>query len=153
LYPKLNLSRLKVLRSLQVGGWGTDFKPARHPIIIETFSTIASPLFFELVIVVGTDAEAYLPSEVPFFETLRTMNEVRPFKLVFLVVAPDSFLGEARQELAEALDSVATKGLLNFLNSPPTIRTVRFADDGGTRPFVRNHSRPCHPATSNLAEL
>jgi hypothetical protein len=116
---------------------------------MEVFSTIAPPVFFELVIVVGIDAAAYLPSHVSLFETLRTMSVVRPF----LLVALDLSLEDARQELAEALDSVTARGLPDFLDSPPTIRTVRFTNDGGTRPFIRYHSRPCHPTTPNLAEL
>jgi hypothetical protein len=42
------------------------------------------------------DEAVRLPSEVMLFETLRAMNKVRPFKLVFLVMAPDSSLGEVR---------------------------------------------------------
>jgi hypothetical protein len=35
-----NLSRLKVLRSLEVGTWITDFIPAHHAIVTEVFSMI-----------------------------------------------------------------------------------------------------------------
>lgn len=52
-----------------------------------------------------------------FLETLRTMNGVRPFKLVFLL--EDRYLEGL---LTEALDSMTAKGFLDFLDSPPTIR-------------------------------
>jgi hypothetical protein len=65
------------------------------------------------------------PSEDLFFETLRTMNGVRPFKLVFLLVAPDQSREEARRKLEGAIDSLAARGLLDFLDSPPTIRSGR----------------------------
>jgi len=43
--------------------------------------------------------------------------------LVFLLKVDN--LWDPRRELAEALDSVAAKGLLDFLHSPPTIRTIQ----------------------------
>ena len=56
------------------------------------------------------------------FEALRAMNDIRPFKLVFLFLVLDRFQEEARRKLAEALDSVAAKGYLDFLDSPPAVR-------------------------------
>ena len=56
------------------------------------------------------------------FETLRKMNEVRRFKLVFLVEAENAL--DARREITAALVSVTAKGLLDFLDSRPTIRTA-----------------------------
>jgi len=47
------------------------------------FSTIMSPEFSELVVVLERDIATYLYLKVEFFETLGQMNEVRPFKLVF----------------------------------------------------------------------
>ena len=125
---EFNLSQLKVLWSLEVGGWGYDFAPTRHTIVTEVYSTITSPAFSELVIIIGADEAAFLPSGVKLFETLRTMNGIRPFKLVFLLVAPDSSLGKARRILAGALDLVTARSLLNFLDSPPTIRSGRFRE-------------------------
>jgi hypothetical protein len=89
---------------------------------MKIFSTITSSMFSELVIIIEDDAVTCLSSEVKLFETLRTMNGVRPFKLVFLLVAPDPAREEARRKLAETLDSVTTRGVLKFLDSPPTIR-------------------------------
>jgi hypothetical protein len=123
--PKLNLSQLKVLRSLEVGDWGTDFRPARHHTVMGIFATITSPAFSELVIIIEAVGVARLPSEVKLFETLRTMNGVRPFKLVFMLVVPDSSREETRRELAGALDSVTARGLLDFLGSPATFRSSR----------------------------
>jgi hypothetical protein len=92
---------------------------------VDVFSTITSPVFSELVIVIEAEGVTRLPSEVMLFETLRTMNGVRPFKLVFLLMVPDVSLGEARQKLGGALDSVNARGALGFLDSPPTIRSAR----------------------------
>jgi len=47
---------------------------------------------------------------------------VRPFKLVFLLEVPRTSRVEARRELVGALDWVVAEGLLDFLESPPTIR-------------------------------
>jgi len=87
--------------------------------VIDAFSTIRSPVFSELVVVL-VRLEIHLPWVATLFKVLHMMNEVRPFDLVFLLQVPD-FL-EARRELMEVLDTVTAKGLLKFLNSPPTIR-------------------------------
>jgi hypothetical protein len=102
---------------------------------VKVFSTITSPAFSEFVIVVGADEATYLPSEVALFETLRTVNEVRPFKLVFLLVALDPFWGETRRKLAEALDSVTAGGFLDFLDSPPAVRSGRSRERWSDTPF------------------
>jgi hypothetical protein len=83
-------------------------------------------VFSELVIAVEAEAVTCLPSEARFLEALRTMNEVRPFKLVFLLMARAPSQEEARLELKGALDSATAKGLLDFLDSPPAIRSPRF---------------------------
>jgi hypothetical protein len=105
-----------------------NFKPASHTAVMEVFSTITSPVFSELIIIIMANAVTRLPSETPFFETLRTMNDVRPFKLVFLLADPEFFWEEAQRKLAEALDSVTARGLLDFLDSPPIIRSARIRE-------------------------
>ena len=85
-------------------------------------STIASPVFSELVFDIREDDIVYFRLEVWFFEMLRRVSEVGPFKLVFLLEVPHSSQVEARRELARALDWVVAEGLLDFLDSPPTIR-------------------------------
>jgi len=66
---------------------------------------------------------ADLPSDGAFFETLRAMKEVRPFKLVFSVdVLFPIDSEEAQRMLVGALDAMNTAGVLDFLDSPPTIR-------------------------------
>jgi hypothetical protein len=97
---------------------------------MKIFSTIASPVFSELVILIGPDVVTGSPSGDPFFETLRTMNGVRPFKLVFFLVAPDLLREEACQKLEGAIDSVIARGLLDFLDSPPTICNKRLRGQG-----------------------
>ena len=89
---------------------------------MEVFSTITSPLFSEVIIILEDSDISRLPPQMQFFEILRVMNRVRTFNLVFLLEVPDFFLGEARQKLIGALDLVAARGLLDFLKSPPTIR-------------------------------
>lgn len=98
---------------------------------MEVFSTITSPVFSELVVVLAGNSASYLPQEAMLFETVRKMKEVRPFELVFSFEGP-CFVRrgerwetvEARQELEQALDSAAEKGFLDFLGSPPTVRLV-----------------------------
>ena len=107
-----------------MGDWITDFGLGdhRHTIVTEVFSTITSPVFSELVIVHTSTTVGHLPQEVALFDALRTMDVIRPFKLVFLLEVPDDSQAKVRRELAEALDSVNARGLLDFLDSPPTIR-------------------------------
>ena len=93
-----------------------------HTRVVEVFSTITSPVFSELAIVISGYMVTYLPRDVALFETLRKMNEVRPFKLVLTFDAMEIYQEKLRRELKEALDSVVAKGFLDFLDSPPTIR-------------------------------
>jgi len=89
---------------------------------MEVFSTITSPTFSELVIVIGPRQSSHVHRDVSMFEMLRAMNEVRPFKLVFSLEVSDLARPGARLDLARGLEFVTAKGLLNFLDSPPTIR-------------------------------
>jgi len=75
---------------------------------MEIFSTITSPVFSELAIVLAGSDMVYLRWK-DMFKTLHAMNEVRPFKLVFLLEVPEFSQGEARRKLARALDSVAAE--------------------------------------------
>ena len=86
--------------------------------VVEPFSTITSPVFSEVVVVLA-GREIRLPQEVKLFKILRTMSEVRPFKLVFLLEGP----GSHQRELVGTLESANAIGLLDFLDSPPIIRT------------------------------
>jgi len=88
---------------------------------MDIFSTIRSRVFSELVVIVRDDSIARLPLDITLFETLHTMNEVRPFKLVFLVRVLGS-AQVAQRKLAEALDQVDEQGFLDFLDFPPTVR-------------------------------
>ena len=97
---------------------------------MEVFSTITSPVFSELIIVLGGyNAITRLPREVTLFETLRKMSEVKPFKLAFLLVVLDPANVEPLRKFAADLDLVAVNGLLSFLDSPHTIRVVRSPPD------------------------
>jgi len=98
---------------------------------MEVFLTITSHTFSELVVVISGMWIASLPHQDMLFRTLWMMNEVRPFELVFSFEGSYFVQRGERWELVEggfqvkeALDSVASKGFLDFPNSPPTIRTV-----------------------------
>jgi hypothetical protein len=78
------------------------------------------------------------------------MNGLRPFKSRFLAVDPNLFQ-EARRELAGALDSAFISGLLGYLGSPPTTRSIRFANDGGTHPLTVRGLRAHYTTTTNPA--
>ena len=121
------LSPLKVLRSLQVEGWvgccsmvGDD----RNTRVMKVFSTIASPVFAESVVVITGGYCCWLPQDVSLFQTLRRMNEAI-FKLVFLLEDSDPLPSGVRQKLAKALEIATADGLLDFLDSPPIARVVR----------------------------
>ena len=76
-------------------------------------------MFSELTIAIML-YEIRLPWAATLFKELRAANEVRPFKLVLLLRM--SHFHEAQKELKADLESAAMKVLLNFLDSPPTIR-------------------------------
>ena len=88
------------------------------------FSTITSPVFSKLVIVLDGDLRAHLPPGILLCEGLRELNRVRPFKLVFLFEGPDSG-GNARHALASSIPSHTGIGDLDFLYSRPTVRVPR----------------------------
>ena len=94
----------------------------RNTAVAEVFSTIRSPVFFELVVVLANGVR-FLGWEAGLFDTLRRMNEVRPFKLVFsLEASPPS--QQETQQLEKVLEFVTSR-LLDFLDSPPSFRIPR----------------------------
>ena len=121
------MSRLKVLRSLEVAAWTTEFglPDARDTVLMEVFSTITSSVFSDLIFVLWHDQFTRLLSDDTLFLTLRTMTEVRPFKLAFLLQVPHLPSREGRRKFEATLESVITEGLLDFLDSPPTICVVQ----------------------------
>lgn len=124
-FPEFDLLRLKALRSLHIAIWVGEYSledSHRHTIVTRVYLTITSLVFSELVVVLRARATSYLLQEVALFEALRAMTRVRPFKLVFLLEAEDCIRGEAQRMLVGALESVIAKGLLDFLDSPPTVR-------------------------------
>lgn len=120
----LNLSRLKVLRFLEVGDWGIPFQDTdARRVIMETFLTITSPVFSELVIALRSDRFLRLLLDPISFEVLRMMHQIRPFKLVFLLYIYHPQGGERVFE--RALEAASAEGLLNFLDSPPVFRFAK----------------------------
>jgi len=96
----------------------------RHTMAMDVFSTITSPVFSELVIVVNGDEISKIPSDFTSFDALRMVKEIRPFKLVFSseILSPSAYVEQIQRRLVEVLDQVNAEGLLNFLDSPSTIR-------------------------------
>ena len=112
----VDLSGLKVLRSIQFKGWVPG-----HSLFIDQVVTIKSPVFSELVIVIEGRSVSSLVSRLGAFEVLRGMHKFRPFKLVFLLDTLDSHVG-APVELARTLETVAVRHFFGFLDSPPAVR-------------------------------
>jgi len=80
-------------------------------------------VFSELVIVLEPSQCSYVSQDAPFWGILRAIHDVRPFKLAFLLEVSGGVRPGAQYDMMEALKSTAAKGLLDFLDSPPTIRT------------------------------
>ena len=60
------------------------------------------------------------------FDSLRRMYGVRPFELVFLLVATEELdEARARRKWKRGINVAADRGLLSFLDSPPSIRFTR----------------------------
>jgi len=72
------------------------------------------------------------------------MNGVRPFALVFLLDVSGPNYREARRELADVLDLVTAKGLLDFLGSSPVVRWVRSHQYGRDTTFTDYGTGPFH---------
>ena len=103
---------------------------------MEVVSTITSPVFSDLVLVYAGHEVTHFPLGSRLFKTLRKVNDIRPFRLAFLLEVPGSLQGKARRELARTLDSAAVEGHLDFLNSPPTIRNTRLLRQEWDIPFA-----------------
>ena len=89
---------------------------------MEAFSTITSPVFSELIIVLEGDTATFQPQKLVPFETLGKMNEIRPFKLVLLLDVLGPFREGTRRRLERTLDLVTTRDFLKSFDSPPAIR-------------------------------
>ena len=86
----------------------------RRTVVTEAFSTIRSPTFSELVIVITNHELPNLPWDATMFETLRKMNEIRPFRLVFLAEAPGSYQEKLRQCLEGPLNLATAQGFFDY---------------------------------------
>jgi len=102
-----------------------------NTLVREMFSTITSPVFSELVIVLGGDLKDHLPPGILLGEELRELNKIRPFKLVFLFGGHHWGIGDPRGTLASSVASeTRTGGYLGFLGSPPTVRISQSRSNG-----------------------
>ena len=126
--PAFDLSQLKVLQSLEVLIWKDKLKGPDIPHIVQTFRTITSPAFSELVVIPPYNKLDSLLSSTAFVEALRTMSLIRPFKLIFSVElwytpwlgGPPSW--EEQRAIETVVEKATAKGLLDFLSSPPTVQ-------------------------------
>jgi len=119
----LDLSPLRVLRSLEVADWIIPFEHAgSRRTMMETFSSITSLVFSKLVMVVRHERFSHLLSDTPSFDILHTMRKVRPFALVFFIHVFGHLSMEGERTLDETLESAVSKGLFDFLDSPPIAR-------------------------------
>ena len=99
-------------------------------VIREVFSTITSPVFSELVIVLLADVMSYQPTTGYFLcKGLRELNEVRPFKLAFSFEG-HLWGGDIQGALAIRTASQTRTSDLDFLDSPPTVRIPRYRYEG-----------------------
>jgi len=79
-------------------------------------------VFSELAVVVTSDTVTNLPWDVASFETLRRMNEIRPFTLVFFPDSSDSHREKLGRELERALTLATAQGFLDFSAPyPPSV--------------------------------
>lgn len=142
--PLRDLSRLKVLRSLQVGNWITPFEDADA--VVQIYSTLISPVFSELVILSWYDQFIRFRSDATSLETLRMMSTLRPFKLVILFRALHPPSREETQALDNTLGSAIAKGLFDFLDSPPIIRFERIGKPDGVPVLDWMSRHPLYPS-------
>ena len=109
-----------------------DLVPMGHcnVVVMKVFSTITSPVFSELVIVLTGHVD-FSRWTVKLSGALRIINKVKRIKLVFSLEAPSPSQWET-QQLEEFLESMTAGGFLDFLDSPPSIRIprCRFYDCG-----------------------
>lgn len=128
-----DLSGLKALRSLQVKAPALLLRilaqrkpPADFLTTIESiFHTITSPVFSELVVVIKSGDIYHFPWRM--YDTLRRMYGVRPFKLKFLLIGSEkSSEAVALRTWQGAVNTATARGLLGFLESPPSIRFIRY---------------------------
>lgn len=94
----------------------------RNTLVWEVFSTITSPVFSKLVIVLEGGLVAYSDPRILLREGLRELNRVRPFKLTFMF---EGYM-YPRPTLAGSVAFETRKGgRLDFLDSPLTVGTPR----------------------------
>lgn len=105
----------------------------RHTIMMELLSAIRSPVFSEIALDIGDHELARFPVDPGFFRTLRMVNAIRPFKLVFLLDIRKVHPTDVHRRFTKVLETVTAEGLLDFLDSPPIthIRQVLPRPDNG----------------------
>jgi len=109
----VSLSRNTVLRSLEV-----QASSAIRPILEGLLSTIASPVFSEIVVVFSADDVCWPPCGLA--EMLHEMYEIREFRVAFCLEAEEIRASNLRT-LKSATQADVANGSYDFLPGPPVI--------------------------------
>ena len=118
-----DLSKNRSLRSLEIIGkniWGEYHVPALRP-FRNLLSTITSPVFSEVVIVLqdGSIRNGY--SFEHLLSVVRGTYEVKPFCLIFCLEIWEGYREDATKRLRSHINAEAARGWLDFLPCPPII--------------------------------
>lgn len=130
----LDLSKSSSLRSLEIAViLPSILSTAALNFLGDLFSTITSPVFSDLVIVLQSDCVSIYNRRFRqvLFGLLRGMYEVKPFRLIFCLESQkvqDHTMAEFKREI----DAEVVEGGLDFLPCPPVVvshtRTTRSSE-------------------------
>lgn len=112
-----NLSRNTVLQSLEVRA---SYPPrGRGPTLKELLSTIASPVFSEIVIVFSEEEVCWPPWGLA--KVLREVHEVRGFRLAFCLEIDERLKAANLRALKISTQAEVARGHYDFLPCPPLV--------------------------------
>ena len=120
--PQLfDFSHNTVLRSLEVR-LSSAFPPSHHyERTIEALSTITSPVFSEVVIVIVSEEAGWWHK--PLAEVLSEMYKTKEFKAVFRVQTPEELRVPALQRFTSSTRQAVEEGRYDFLPRPPVVHS------------------------------
>lgn len=113
----LNLSRNTALRSLEVRA--SPHLREYGSTLEELLSTIASPVFSEIVIVFSEDEVRWLPPGLD--NALHKMYKIRKFRVAFCLETIERLEALNLRLLMSEVEVGAFKDSLNFLPCPPSV--------------------------------
>ena len=116
-----DFSRNSVLRSLEVP-LSSALPPSDHyERTIKALSTITSPVFSEVVIVIAHDEAGWWHK--PLAEVLREMYKIKEFKAAFRVQTSEELMALALQRLTLKARQAVEEDRYNFLPCSPVVRS------------------------------